>query len=251
MESIEFDLVIVSHNCKFYLKRLLQSLGIMRPSKVVVVDNASTDGTKEYLQTQLKQMNLDIICNDENPGYGRALNEGIKLCKNEVVGLLNEDIEFIEDIDPMLKYFVENKDVAVIGPKQINDANKIVHGGFYSPSGDMNALQLKLRGWMQKDEGQYEVIEDVPTVSGSCYFVKRKQYQELGGFLEVPLYFEETFYAYLVRHKGFRVVYYGKTKVKHSWMRATEKMPEARQKWFRESQKVFLQRCKEEGIEIK
>ena len=251
MGPIDFDLVIVSYNCKFYLKRLLQSLEIVKPTKVVIVDNASMDGTKEYLQAQSKQMNLDIILSDENLGYGKALNKGVKLCKSGIVGLLNNDIEFIEDINPMLEYFVENEDVAVIGPKQINDANKIIHGGIISPSGDMNALQLKLRGWMQEDEGQFEVIENVPMVAGSCYFVRREQYQNLGGFLEVPLYYEDAFYSYLVRHKGFRVVYYGYTKVKHSWMRASENMPEARQKWFRESQKVFLQRCKEEGIEIK
>ena len=89
---MKLTVVIVNYNVKYYLEQCLVSLyqainDIF--SEVVVVDNASTDGSKEYITERFP--NLTYIYNEENVGFARANNQAMRKAKGEYILLLNPD----------------------------------------------------------------------------------------------------------------------------------------------------------------
>lgn len=88
----EISIVIVSYNAKEYLKNCLDSIRKNIPEttyELIVVDNASTDGVREWLE---EQQDVKLIKNSENKGFGYACNQGAEAAKkgNDVY-LLNND----------------------------------------------------------------------------------------------------------------------------------------------------------------
>src|SRR6266699_2677016 len=92
--AIELSIIIVNWNCGELLHRCIRSLIAAPPSlryEIVVVDNASTDGSCEGLQTF--DSHLRLIRNKENVGFGRAVNQGFAVTESPFVFLVNPDAE--------------------------------------------------------------------------------------------------------------------------------------------------------------
>ena len=92
MKPVKLSIVIVSYNVRYHLEQCLHSvqralLGI--DAEVWVVDNASTDGSVEYLQPRFPE--VKFISNAENLGFSRANNLAIRKSSGEYVLLLNPD----------------------------------------------------------------------------------------------------------------------------------------------------------------
>ncbi|MEE0689707.1 MAG: glycosyltransferase, partial [Bacteroidaceae bacterium] len=92
MKPVKLSIVIVSYNVRYHLEQCLHSvqralLGI--DAEVWVVDNASTDGSVEYLQPRFPE--VKFISNAENLGFSRANNLAIRKSLGEYVLLLNPD----------------------------------------------------------------------------------------------------------------------------------------------------------------
>jgi len=238
---MNYDLVIISYNAKEYLQKLISSLTIPNSSyegSKLVIDNASIDGTQEWLANN--RGNFTIILNKTNLGYGAACNQGAKLCNSEIIGFLNMDIEFIENIEPMIEYLSSHEDVAVIGPKQVNENNEIVA----APSiGFTGAYEH----WKEKDKGQADYIKESDYISGSAFFTKRKIWEKLGGFLETPLYCEDSFFCWYAKTKGYKSVYYGLVKMIHYW-RKSPITPKERAEKRRIAGEMVKQECQKRRI---
>ena len=88
----EISIVIVSYNAKEYLKNCLDSIRKNIPEttyELIVVDNASTDGVREWLE---EQQDVKLIKNSENKGFGYACNQGAEAAtKGNDIYLLNND----------------------------------------------------------------------------------------------------------------------------------------------------------------
>ena len=96
---IRLSVIIVSYNVKYYLEQCL--LSVLQASQgisteVWVVDNASTDGTMEYLRPRFPQVHF--LCNSTNKGFSAANNQAIRLSQGEYVLLLNPDTIVGEDV---------------------------------------------------------------------------------------------------------------------------------------------------------
>ncbi len=115
------SVVIVVWNAKKYVIECLQSLDEFCKNvcaEVIVVDNASTDGTPDLVSQMFPGYKL--IRNTENLGFAKANNIGMAQCSGDFVCLVNSDVKFIDDcISPMLAYLSENPDVAMLGPKML------------------------------------------------------------------------------------------------------------------------------------
>jgi GT2 family glycosyltransferase len=86
--------------------------------ELIVVDNASADGTAQYLKSFAAQYaNVHIQLNDTNKGYAGGNNDGIKLAQGQYIVLLNNDT-LVPDgwLDRLLKLFNEQPDVGLVGP---------------------------------------------------------------------------------------------------------------------------------------
>jgi GT2 family glycosyltransferase/peptidoglycan/xylan/chitin deacetylase (PgdA/CDA1 family) len=115
------SVVIVVWNAQKYVMECLESLqehcGEICDD-VIVVDNASTDGTPELVAERFP--NFKLIRNSENVGFAKANNIGIAQSSGEYICLVNSDVKFTGDcISPMLKYAAENPRVGMIGPQML------------------------------------------------------------------------------------------------------------------------------------
>lgn len=119
---MDISVVILSWNDKQYLEICLQSLKDATQSRtmeIIVVDNASTDGSPEMVETLFP--GVKIIRNAVNLGFPRGNNVGIKASVGEYVFLLNSDIKvFPGCLDALADYLDQNPQVGMVGPKILN-----------------------------------------------------------------------------------------------------------------------------------
>src|SRR5947209_6804829 len=92
MNTAEISVIIVNWNTRQLLADCLNSIFATSGPlnvEVIVVDNASTDGSKEMLQADFPQVRL--IENQQNVGFARANNQAMSICRGKKVMLLNSD----------------------------------------------------------------------------------------------------------------------------------------------------------------
>jgi len=235
------DIVIINYNTKEEIKDCLESIKELTDYnyQVIVVDNNSTDGSIEYLESLDW---IDLIKNDDNLGYARACNQGIKKGNSEYILLLNSDIRVTEGwLKPLVEMASSDDEIAVVGPKLINEAGEIVGAGVTELDETCSP-----RGWKEEDsDGKYDEVEECVSVGGAAYLIKRELIPEIGLFDErYFFYFEETDYSLRVREKGYKVIYCPKSKIYHlhegSLKEGDEVGRKKRNKYFSESQELFL-----------
>ena len=130
------SVVIVVWNAKKYV---LECLGSLREhcakscSEIIVVDNASTDGTPEMIEELYPEFKL--IRNRENLGFAKANNIGIAASSGEYVCLVNSDVKFTSDcISALLQYLDENPGVGMVGPKMFTSVGEVARSTMRFPT---------------------------------------------------------------------------------------------------------------------
>lgn len=111
------SIVIVSWNARDYLLQCLESLtpAVCRyPMEIIVVDNASSDGSAELVENNFPQARL--IRNPANLGFAKANNLGIAAGTGRYVCLINSDVKVLPDcISRLVDYCEQNSDVGMVG----------------------------------------------------------------------------------------------------------------------------------------
>jgi GT2 family glycosyltransferase len=120
--SFDISVVIVAWNAKRYLELCLESFEKAPPQRtteVLVVDNASADGTSEMVETRFPWVKL--IKSEENLGFSRGNNLAIRQCRGRYVALVNPDvILFPNCLDALAQFLDDNPKVGDVGPKVLN-----------------------------------------------------------------------------------------------------------------------------------
>ena len=120
--SFDISVVIVGWNAKHYLELCLESLASAPPRRsmeVLVVDNASTDGSVEMIETKFPWVKL--IKSSENLGFAKGNNAAIRQCQGGFVALVNPDvIVFPGCLDALADFLDENPKVGNVGPRVLN-----------------------------------------------------------------------------------------------------------------------------------
>ncbi|MDP9052853.1 MAG: glycosyltransferase [Acidobacteriota bacterium] len=204
------SLVIPNWNGKDLLERFLPSwLAAIENhpgSEIVVVDNGSTDGSVEWLQSVLDrcpQLRVHVL--PENLGFGGGSNAGFRVAQNDIVVLLNSDMRVDPGfLAPLLAGFSDESVFAV--------SCQIFLG---NPAKRREETGLT-QGWWQDGALRVSHREDaVETLfpcfyggGGSCAFDRRKFF-ELGGFdhLFAPFYLEDTDLGFQAWKRGWKVLY--------------------------------------------
>lgn len=122
---IDISVVIVTYNNLAIIQECLKTLSrVLAPyaSEVIVIDNASSDGTAwnlglivHWRRRTFKRS--EIILNSRNLGYTRAVNQGLRLCRGRFVLMLNPDIDFKDSPFPRLFELLEDERIAVVAPQ--------------------------------------------------------------------------------------------------------------------------------------
>jgi GT2 family glycosyltransferase len=221
------SIIIVSYNIKGLLEECLNNLlstDNSFPLEIIVVDNASIDGTIDMLSQKISSK-VKTILNKDNLGFAKACNQGAKLSLGEQFLFLNPDtIARSEQIQKISEYLDMHPDVGVLGPKILYP-----DGSLQLTCGQVprlrwtifEALRLsrissKLFGGYRYMSWGHDTTREVGWVSGACLIIGRELFYNVGGFDEnFFLYGEDADLCLRVGWKGFKVVYWPEVCIIH------------------------------------
>ncbi len=200
--------------------------------EVVVVDNGSNDCSRQMLADEFPW--VKVICNNENLGFSRAINQGMVYAiqrSADLVLLLNNDIEIVEDnwLNKVIDLFQSHRDVGIIGCKLVLPNGKIQHAGGY-----VSLRGINHRGYGERDNGQYDNVDYVDYVTGAVIFSKTDTIKKIGLFDEgfSPVYFEETEWCSRAWKSGFKVLYTPVPKFIHKYGMTTTSLGDVKQNFY-------------------
>lgn len=228
--SAKVSVVIVSFNCKNDLRECLESLQIQNENiEIIVIDNASRDGTREMLKTEFQNWaNLKTIFNDSNLGLTRANNQAIPYCSGEYILFLNPDTILKPDtIKHLASYLDSHPNVGVIGPKILFETGALQYSFGSFPTLLSMALMQLFPSYKYRRIPlihRYLHIEwasngpkEVDWVSAACMMIRKDLIVQLGGFDENIFlsYADSPEICRRVKKMGYLVIYYPKIEIIH------------------------------------
>jgi len=264
-----FDLTIsvVNYNAGNLLKQCIDS--IIKNTKrisyeIIVVDNASKDGSIEIIREKFPQVTL--IINKENRGFAAANNQAIKVAKGEYIVLLNPDIIVCpEALDKMVEFMKTHKDVGAAGAKLLNPYGSIQDRGYYRKLPSIMQILLfytflvkftKLSSYLRRkflEIAEYNQSQQVEQVPGSCLMVRKRVVQEIGFMDEnFHIWFEDVDWCYRIKKK-WKLYYYPNAEMIHYGGHSFRSLDErTKRAQFRESMlKYFAKHYKNKLIAIR
>ncbi len=222
-KKIELSIIIISYNTKKITENCLKSVfKSLRNSKIkyeiIVVDNASTDGTVKLL-TSLQVKDLRVVLNKENVGFVKANNQAAKTARGEYLLFLNSDIIVINSaIEKLYNFYKQNeKKINFLGGKLLNKdlTPQPSCGPMYSLPVVFAHLFLKGDYWGLTRYSPDETKE-VDWISGACILTKKIFFNQLGGFDEkIFMYMDEVDLFFRAKKNGLRIFFYPKAQFIH------------------------------------
>jgi hypothetical protein len=210
--------VILNTNRRDDTLEALESLfkGNYSHHKVIVLDNASTDGSVESIGSQYPD--VQIIALDRNLGYAGNNNVGIQAAISqgaEWVFVLNEDTVVDPDcISTMVDAAGDLPEVGILGPLVYHYDEKDV---IQTAGGSLDAHWESVHiGQNQADRGQYSGNREVDWISGCAILVNRKVIEQIGALDERFFYYwEETDWCVRARESGWKIYCVSDAKLWH------------------------------------
>lgn len=190
--------------------------------EILLIDNDSKDGTREYFSTNNIEK-LKFIPSCENLGFGRANNLGIKKAKGKYIFLLNSDTLLIDNsVSIMFRYMEENEDIGVCGANLYNKKMEPVHsygrkipGLFYDFNEIIKKIYTKIVD-KRLDFNYSNKIKEVGYITGADMFIRKEVLDLVGGFDEdFFMYFEETELSSRIKKMGYKIVNIPAAKIIH------------------------------------
>lgn len=247
---MQLSVIIISYNAKAHLKGCLQSLydhTAVDPFEIIVVDNASTDGSLAMLAREFPKVRT--IASPDNIGFAGANNLAMREAKSQFFLLLNNDALVTSGaVDTMLRLIQEKPDVGVLGPLLRNEDGSVQVSYGRMISLHAEAIQRVLtRGNTRgnplvrryiANRSKKEAYPD--WVSGACMML-RADVVKLVGFFDDHffMYSEEVDLCERIRRAGYRVYYTPQAEVVHIGGKSTEANPEKAAFEYRRSQLYF------------
>jgi GT2 family glycosyltransferase len=214
--------VVLSYNGKHLHKDFFPELIAESKGKydIVLVDNASTDDTLQYVQQNFPEVKTLHIA--VNKGFSNGYYEGLKLIKAKYYILLSADFEISPNWHaPLFNLMEANPNIAACQPKIKYYRDKTLFeyagagGGFMDKWGYM-FCRGRIFFTIEEDKKQYEDTIEVFWASGGCFVVRADLYHEVGG-LDCDLYahMEEIDLCWRFINNGFKIAYCGASTVYH------------------------------------
>ena len=211
------DVVIVNWNSREYLAQCIASLDALEPHdadvrSVVVVDNASTDGSNEVTAARLP---LEIVRNPTNLGFGAACNIGARRGHAETILFLNPDARVdATSIARTVAALREHADVWVAGARLIDSNGRVQRTCCRAPTAARMIARalgidrvLPSLGYVMSD-WPHDATRYVDHVIGAFYLIRRDAFERLGGFDErFFVYLEDLDLSMRVRAAGGKCLY--------------------------------------------
>lgn len=235
---IDISIIIVSYNTRDELCKCIKSMYryLSRYNhEIIVIDNASEDGTIEKLRRDYS--NVHLIENKINLGFAKAVNIGLKQSRGRVVGLINSDVIFIEDVFKKVFLAFERDDhYGIIGCKLLNNNMTIQKSAYWRYPGLIEEVveysglsevvsktSLPFKYSLTVDE--HESDQEVAHLKGACLFLRREIIGKIGYFDErFFMYREETDYCKRTHDAGWKILLLSTASVIHLHKASSNKL---------------------------
>jgi GT2 family glycosyltransferase len=244
----DLAIVIVSFNARADLMTCLGSLAAAPPAiahEIVVVDNASTDGSVDAARAA----GVRVMALDRNLGFAAANNVGIRATASELILLLNSDtIVPAGAVDALVGRLRETREAAVAGPRLVDGTGvpELSFGRMIHPRHEF-VRKYTLRwiekgspaalAWLRKQTSRQAFVD---WVSGACLLVWRRD-AEAAGLLDERffLYTEDVDFCHAIRMLGRKVLFTPVATVTHLRGRSRSARPRESQAMYRASHEAF------------
>ena len=215
--SYKVSIVIPAYNQVDHTFQCLRSIAEQTDSRdgfyeVLVIDNASSDGTQELL-TQV-QGDVRVWRNDENLGFAKACNQGALLARGDVVIFLNNDTEVHPGwIEALTDELERNPSTGVVGARLLYPDGTVQHAGV---AVGRDQVPYHVHRGLPADHPLVKDRRTFPVVTGACAGVRRKEFYTLGMFDEMFLNgHEDIDLCYRYWQSGMSAVYEPQCTVTH------------------------------------
>jgi GT2 family glycosyltransferase len=214
-------IVVLNYNGLELLKQYLPTLLLYSSGhKVILVDNASTDGSVGYIQNHFPEVRCMV--HDANYGVTKGYNLALKQIEATYYLLLNNDLLVTEHwLKDMLALMERDSSIALCQPKILSliEPDRFDYagaaGGFIDAYGYL-FCRGRIFSSIEKDRGQYNDTRAVFWASGACLLVRARAFHVLGGFDELFFaHFEEIDLCWRAHLADWKVYYCGTSTVYH------------------------------------
>jgi GT2 family glycosyltransferase len=250
----KLDIVIVNWNSGDQLRSCLNSIAKAQKtnfdlSRVVVVDNASTDDSTYHLD--LYKLPITIIRNVINIGFARACNQGAKGSEADYLLFLNPDIVLFDDSLSLAVAFMDrkgNEKIGICGIQLVDRNGNVARTCARFPQ--VRHYFFKLLGLNYFFPGIFHCHfmkewdhcnnSCVDQVMGAFFLVRKNLFDRLEGFDEnFFLYFEEVDFSLRARQLGYMTFFLAETRAYHKGGGTSEKVKAKRLYYFMRSQLIY------------
>ena len=244
--------IIVSYNVRDELQRCLESLvghTSPYPTNIVVVDNASSDGTADTVRERWPSVR--VIDAGSNLGFARANNIGIRETQSEFVLLLNPDTLIPPGAVPTLvRGLAVRPEAAAAGPRLIDENGfpELSFGWVIGPFGELRQklvgalYRRRIRRVVRMVDGWARSAGRREWVSGACLIVRRADLEAVGLLDErYFMYTEDVDLCVALRRRGREILFVPQSEILHLRGRSAGRNP-ATERMRRESQVAYYEK---------
>jgi GT2 family glycosyltransferase len=250
------SVIIVNYNVKFFLGYCLSSVEKALQSiegEILVIDNNSTDGSKDFLCNKFP--NVKFIWNTENEGFAKANNRALQLACGDYILFLNPDTIVPEDCFEKCISFIQSKnDEVALGIKMIDGSGRFLKESKRAFPSPMTSL-YKLSGLSRlfpksKLFSKYHLgyldentNHEVDVLAGAFMLITKKIIGTVGGFDEnFFMYGEDIDLSYRIQKAGYKNFYFAESTIIHFKGESTKKGSLNYVKMFYKAMSVFVKK---------
>lgn len=249
--SYSISAVIVNHNGGELLRDCLNDLIAEQVDEIIVVDNASADGSAELLEASILMAGVRVLQVGLNIGYGAAANRGIAACNAPRIIVCNPDLRVHRgSIDILSAALESDPTLGVVGPCILEPDGSVypsarrfpslIDAGMHAILGMFFPNNKFTRNYRMQDGERMQDIDrmqdgeslehssprEVDWVSGAFFMARREAIEEIGGFDEgYFMYGEDVDLCWRIHQAGYGVAYIPEAVVTHERAYSTKKHP--------------------------
>lgn len=237
---MDLSVIIVSYNTKDYLADCLASVydhSFSGTYEIVVVDNASSDGTRQMVKDNFP--GITLLFNEKNAGFSVAVNQALRIVQGKYILLLNPDTLILSSaLDTLAKFMEGQTNAGAVSPRQWLDPEKTLQTTVTAKPPNLAILISKIplirkfafkvlhRHIWKEDFEIWTTREplEVKTLNGACLFVRREMIEDVGPLDEdFFLFFEDVDWSQRMKHKGWNMYCVPAAEIVHLGMRSVQR----------------------------
>ena len=232
---MRLSIIILTWNSEHLLRKCLSSIQAnttLNDYEIIIIDNNSTDGTREFLKSIDSKDSYQIIFNSYNKGVGPARNQGIRIAKGEYILILDVDTVVTGNaIDRLVRYLDNTTKCGLVAAKMTDIDGSLQYTCRKYPTIISKFLRRVPFNWAQELLSEEEMhdwdhacIREVDYVIGACQLIRRSVVEEVG-LLDENIFYgpEDIDFCLRVWQAGYKVVYNPEAIIIHDEQRITKR----------------------------